>query len=135
MKAHFIRSIDGLIPVEEDAEKVLKRIGLGEVVQMDYKPARNYKFHKKFFAMIQHVFENQDKYDLLEDMLIEVKLQAGHYQEHVTTGGKITYQAKSISFDHMDELEFQEFYEKAIQGVIRAQLATPETINYISMNF
>ena len=135
MKAFFIRTVNGFIPAEEDAEKIYKRVGLGEYVQMDYKPARNYNFHKKFFSMVQHVFENQERYETLEDLLIEIKLKSGHYQEHLTTKGKIIYVPKSISFDNMDELKFQAFYDKAVQSIISGKLADEQTMNYVAMNF
>lgn len=135
MKAHFARTPTGFIPVEEDAEKILKKIGMGEIVELDYKHARNYGFHKKFFAMVQHVFENQETYATMQQVLDIIKIGAGHYDLLILPNGERNYVPRSISFDNMEELEFQEFYDKAVAAVVRAKLATDETINYIATNF
>lgn len=123
------------MPIEEDAEKVHKKIGIGEIVEFDYKLARNYRFHKKFMSMVRHVWENQDTYSTFEQVLDVVKIGAGHYELLILPNGDRNYVPKSIAFDNMEELEFDEFYEKAVQAIIRAKLATPETLNYIAMNF
>ena len=73
--------------------------------------------HRKFFALMEIGFQNQDKYDSLEAFRHEVTMRAGWYLEHHHVTGAISYQAKSISFTKMSELEFQELFHKCI-GVI-----------------
>ena len=55
----------------------------------------------------------------MEDLLTEIKLKTGHYTEHITTKGIVVYIPKSISFAKMDELQFQMFYSKVIDVVLR----------------
>lgn len=65
------------------------------------------------------VFNNQDKYDTIESMVTEIKLRVGHYEEHMTVKGTLIYVPKSISFDEMDQLEFDEFYSKAVNCCLK----------------
>ena len=70
-------------------------------------------------ALFQMVLDNQDKYHNMTDIMTEIKLQVGHYKEHVTTGGKIVFVPQSIAFDKMKELEFKEFMEKSINVILK----------------
>lgn len=104
-----------LIPLDlHDLEALRQVCGAGEIVSTDIKKARNLRFHRLFFALLQAVVANQERHSNVEDLLVELKLKVGHYQEHVTAKGEMVYVPKSISFDRMDELEFREFFRKAV---------------------
>ena len=79
---------------------------------------RNIGMHRKFFALMDLAFENQDKYTAFEAFRKEVVMRAGWYIEHHHITGKISYEAKSVSFTKMDELEFQELFYKCIDIII-----------------
>ena len=120
MKGYFRKSNGGfLTPDDQDTVELMQGVKSGEVLAVEFKRPRNYKFLKKFRALVQVVFDNQDKYSNKEDLVVELKLQVGHYEEHITLGGKITYQPKSISFAQMDELEFGVFYNKVVDVVLK----------------
>ena len=53
----------------------------------------------------------------VQDLHYEMKLQTGYYEEHKTLGGKVTIKVKSINFESMDQIAFEEFYEKCLQVV------------------
>jgi hypothetical protein len=46
-----------LIPATPEASEFLQRIKLGEWIHADFKRVRNYKFHKRFFKLLQLGFE------------------------------------------------------------------------------
>lgn len=120
MKGYFHKCEGGhLAPDDQDTIELMQGIKTGEVLWVEYKKPRNYKFLKKFRALVQLVFDNQDKYHNKEDLVVELKLQVGHYQEHITLGGRVTYQPKSISFANMDELEFGVFYNRVVDVVLK----------------
>ena len=120
MKGYFRKANGGfLTPDDQDTVELMQGVKSGEVLAVEFKRPRNYKFLKKFRALVQVVFDNQDKYSNKEDLVVELKLQVGHYEEHITLGGKITYQPKSISFAQMDELEFGVFYNKVVDVVLK----------------
>ena len=109
------KSADGkLIPSSEKSIKIFNKVKIGEEILIDYKAKRNLQFHKKGFALLNLVFQNQDIYTNLEDLRVEFRLKAGYYTEHITTKGKLIYIPKSMSFAEMDENEFEELYSKFI---------------------
>jgi len=119
MKIYLKKNLSKLEPADSEAEEVLKKWKQGDVLSCDIKKPRNYRFHKKAFALFNIVFENQDKYETMQDLLTEIKLRSGHYQEHITVKGVVVYIPKSISFVSMDEDEFNIFYNKAVNIVLK----------------
>lgn len=97
----------------EDTE-YLARLEPGECIEAETRKARNPGHHRKFFALLQSAFVGQSRYKRLEDLLIEMKLRAGWYEEHITADGKLVYVPKSISWAQMDQQEFDRFYAEAI---------------------
>ncbi len=114
MEVFLLKTPIGLKAYSDIDADALKKIKIGEVVKAEITKPRNVKFHRKFMALMQLVFENQTQYAVFEDLLIEVKLKTGHYTEHITTNGVLIYVPKSISFASMDEYEFNDFYTKAL---------------------
>jgi len=114
----------------EDVEK-LSKWSFGEILRAKVNKPRNARFHRKFFALLNVCFENQDKYDVFEDLRMEIQLKCGFYKEHVTTKGQIIYTPKSIAFANMDEIEFSTLYDKAIDIIIKhfCKGSTPEELN------
>lgn len=129
-------------------EQRCERFHDGHWYKVDAKNARNPDHHRKGFALINLIFENQERFKSVEDLLVELKIRAGWYTEHIRTpppnnaityvervadriggriGGKlakaarllreqsaIVYVPKSISFEAMDQTEFEVFYERLI---------------------
>ena len=115
MKLTFLKSVGGvLLPSDDECIEAMNKIKNGTEIMIEYKQKRNVKFHRKAFALLNLVLKNQDKYSNINDLLVEFKLKSGHYEEHITTKGKIIYIPKSIAFSEMDELEFNELYSKFI---------------------
>ncbi|OJX83343.1 MAG: hypothetical protein BGP01_03315 [Paludibacter sp. 47-17] len=103
----------------DDDYDAKKRLKFDEVYRVDIVKARNIDFHRKYFALInigwEYLNEEQTKffkYDR-EGFRKCVQIAAGYYT--------LTYSIKrkewveesvSISFEKMDELEFQDLYNK-----------------------
>jgi len=86
---------------------------------VEIKRPRNAKFHRKFFAFLNLVFSNQDKYDNIDDLRWELLLRCGYYHAHATLNGEMLYFPKSIAFDKMDEVEFEALYKKITDVVFK----------------
>jgi len=119
MKIYLKKNLSKLEPADDESSEVLRKWKQGDILSCEIKKPRNYEFHKKAFALFNLVFENQDKYDTVQDVLTEIKLRSGHYQEHITVKGVVIYVPKSISFVSMDEAEFNIFYNKAVNIVLK----------------
>ena len=108
-----------LIPSSTDSVEEWEKLRQGYEYKVEVKRARNPQFHRKAMALLQQVFDNQDKYENFEDLLVEFKLRTGWYKEHLTTKGNVIYVPKSIAFANMDEDTFAKFYSRAIDVAIK----------------
>lgn len=113
MKFHLIKTLNGFkFAYDSDLEKG-KKVKVGDIVECEIKQPRNYNFHKKFFALIELVFQNQEITDDKEDLRAYLIMKAGFYKTVQTKEG-VMYLPKSISFANMDEIEFHELYGKLL---------------------
>jgi hypothetical protein len=134
----------------EDAEKIAGLAAETPIKAVLSLP-RNVRFHRKFFALLNMVMDNMPD-DLVlttpdgqalqvrtvDDLLWHIKMQAGHYEQRVTLGGRVTYEAKSISFAAMDEGQFNQFYDDAIKIICKyflPHVTAEEIADQIMMDF
>lgn len=131
MKVFLTKTKSGVLaPAHDDDREKLKRWSAGDLLQCTVTMPRNAAFHRKYFAMLQMVFDNlpETKWRIgsniveirtVEELLWHVKFQVGHYEQKMTLGGKIVYKPKSISFAAMDDEAFHEFYQKSLDAICR----------------
>lgn len=113
MKIYLKRKGDTLIPLSEADHDNLKRIRDGEIILVDYKKPRNPLFHNKFMSLVRLVYNNSDQYESVESLLNVFKVELGYYDTMWWRSMEIRI-PRSISFASMDELEFEDFYDKAV---------------------
>ena len=106
-----------LRPCDEVGERALKQIGQGTVVTCSVKQPRNVQHHRLFFALVSKVFENQEYFKSVEQLVAALKIAIGHVDVIQTKRGTFTI-PKSISFAKMDQAQFSEFYERAVDFVV-----------------
>lgn len=96
----------------------LHKLEAGECIECDTQKARNPAHHAKFFALFDQAWRSQNKYPHTSAgkaaLMIELKLKAGWYDEHVTASGQLVYVPRSISWARMGQDEFDVFYNEAI---------------------
>lgn len=109
----------------DDEEKIRRHWKPGELAILEVRKPRNGKFHRKYFALINFLFEywepaikehrgmtvqkNLDKFR--EDLTIA----AGFHETYVNAiTGELRLKAKSIAFANMDENEFEKLYSAVI---------------------
>jgi hypothetical protein len=114
---YVVRTIGGLKGADERTEEAIKRYGLGEIIRIKMYSGRNIRHHRLFFALLQLVFKNQEKYLSLEGLRFAVTIQAGYVEEIKLSGDKVTLKPKSINFTSMNQNEFAEFYAAALAAV------------------
>ena len=108
-----------IIPLHDSDYDVFKKCKRDTVLQFEVKQKRNYQFHKKFFALIEMVYNNQDVYTSSERLREDLTIESGYYEEHITFDGEIKLTAKSISFAKMDDIEFSQLYSDFCNTIIR----------------
>lgn len=122
-------SNEALIPFDEAAAEFIRKCKTGELLHSDYKRVRNYRFHKKYFALIKFAFDQWEPGDNLEykGMPVQknlnrfrkdVAILSGFFETTVNIKGEVRLEAKSISFAQMDEFEFEHLYQATITVIL-----------------
>lgn len=113
---YFAKAGDRLVPADEDAALALHPVGQGEIVGLRLSKARNPAFHRKYRALVRHVYQScGGQWRSPEDLHVELKIRCGHYTEHLTARGELVYVPDSTAFDRMDETVFARFYDDVIR--------------------
>jgi hypothetical protein len=135
VKPHRLFHLNGseakvLLPAYEADEEVFDSLKSDNMYKCDIRRARNPQHHRKGFALIKLIFDSQERYRTIEDLLVELKLMTGWYREHIRPNGELIYVPKSISFADMDQIEFEAFYELLIDIAIQ-QFGLKEAVEFI----
>lgn len=118
MKIALVRTLSGFKTAYESDFELAKKIKIGEVYEYEYKKPRNYRFLKKFFALVNMVFENQEQYTNVEHLRKDLIIESGNYDLRYDLHGVEIREAKSISFASMSETEFSELYNSVVDVVV-----------------
>ena len=120
MKITLVKQLNGQFKLAYDSDfEQAKKIKVGEFYEFSYSKPRNYLFHKKFFALVELVYQNQEAYSNKDDLREDLTIDAGFYRVTTNLQGNEVKKAQSISFAQMDEIEFNEFYNRFIDAVVR----------------
>ena len=129
MEITLIKTLNGsLKPAHNSDYDNLKKIPLNEPLVFSWSKPRNYEFHKKFFGLLKLAFDNQELFDIMDDMREELIIEAGFFRLTYDINGVEKKKAKSISFALMDEVEFNELYSCLINVIVKWLGITKEDI-------
>jgi len=118
----FTAQIDAqnrIIPLFDSDYEALKKCKKGTELSFEVKQKRNIQFHRKFFALINMVYDNQEVFNNIDHLRKELTIASGFYDTYTNFEGQERKEAKSISFSKMDDIEFSELYSKFCDTVIR----------------
>ncbi len=126
MKINLLRKDFALCPAtDEDMEKMLK-IKKGVPFEANVRQVRNYPFLKKFFALINTSWEFLDErqqeffHGSKDGFRHTLTMAAGYYDTvYSITNNQWVQIPKSISFDKMEEPEFDKLYEGVVDVIFR----------------
>jgi len=109
-----------IIPLTDFDYDIFKKIKKNKEISIEIKQERNAKFHRKFFVLLNLVFENQDKTNNIDDLREDLTIASGYYREKLNTiTGEVEIKPKSISFSQMDNAEFEVFYNSFLDTINR----------------
>lgn len=127
MRLFLIKTEGGdLIPDSNADAAYISKLKPGEALECDTRKVRNPGHHRLFFALFNTAFESQDRYKNKRDMMTDLKIRAGWYDEHVTTGGEVVYVPKSLSWARMGQDEFEAYFDQAV--IALAEMCSSEEI-------
>lgn len=109
----------GLVPNYDSDFDEKKKLKIGVTYKVKVTKARNYDFHKKYFALINCAWEYQNEgvqnhfknnVDLFRKT---VEIAAGHCDQvySISLSDWVDI-PKSISFEKLDQIGFQELYDR-----------------------
>lgn len=122
----YLRKMPGgtLVPEDDDAVEWLQGVKAGSVISAEVAKPRNYRFLKKYMALLRLAFEAwEPALGDFKGMPVvknfhrfrkDIAIATGFYELTVNLRGETRAEAKSISFAHMSEEEFNKLYQQTI---------------------
>lgn len=118
----------GLIPMYDSDLDEKHRLRIGDNVLCTIKRPRNYEFHKKYWALLRltvanlpHLIQQQMQIFTEEDLLDCLKIDLGLFTTR-WHGGRQIIKTGSISFAKMDNTEFEKFFSRSVDAILRIYL-------------
>lgn len=116
MKLNLQNTARGLVPCYDDDFESKKKLKIGEIYTVEIRLARNYEFHKKYFALIncawEYLTEKQQEFiKSREGFRKTLQIAAGWSETYYSISRKEWLEeSKSISFEAMSGDEFETLY-------------------------
>ena len=127
MMIHMRKTDKGLTPLYNSGYDSYQKLKIGWEGEVTFKQPRNISFHRKYFALINMAFENQEKFNNVIHYRKYLTCKAGFYTAYETDKGTFI-EADSISFASMDEIQFAELYSKMLDVIIKELGITGEEV-------
>lgn len=120
MELTLIKQLDNSFKLAYDSDyEKAKKIKAGEERKYKCTKPRNIKFHRKSFALLNMVYQNQEHYNNIDDLRTDLTIASGFYTKRISIHGEEIIEAKSISFASMQEHEFEKYYNAMIDSIVK----------------
>ena len=118
-----------LLPATDADKHKFAKVAQGEIVQVEFDKKRNTQFHRKFFALLNIGFENQDVFDSFEIYREYILIAIGFCVVFIAPNGQPNYKAKSISYENLpDNNDFEKVYNDAVSYIANQLSLTNEEL-------
>ena len=104
----------GLVPLGKHAEQTIRKLKPGKPILCEAKSTRNPAHHRKFFAVLRKVFEQQEQFPTEDALRMATLIKLGKFTVHTGFDGLPFPEPKSMAYASMARDEFEEFYDAAI---------------------
>ena len=143
MKLNLLNTPHGLVPLTDEDYDEKRKLQIGTIYSAEIRIPRNYKFHKKFFALLNAAWaylpeRTQNGFRSIDGFRQYLTVAAGYYTTYYSPKQKEFVEIpKSISFGSMSEDEFQELYEGIYRVIFRiiGKYVSEEEFNRNLANF
>jgi len=120
-ECRYITMAGGLLrPYDEESAAATAKWGVGAMISGIFKKPRNPRFHAKFFALLNTLYDQWEPQETeykgvlaqksFENFRKELIILAGYYDVVSSLKGETRVEAKSVSFGSMEEAEFEKLY-------------------------
>ena len=118
MKIAMLKTGGVLVADNQQAVDVLSKIKEGRLVMADVRQSRNIQNHKRFFAFLNTVFNQQEHFQTVEQLRFWLISKAGYVDKFSAPNGHLMYQPQSMDFSSMDEIKFLMVFNDCIDVVV-----------------
>ena len=120
MELYLVKTLGGAFKPSHNSDyEKFKKLKINHLYQCKVTQPRNVKFHRKYFALINLVYQNQERYDNSDDLRHDLTIASGYFRLSVDLKGNEVKKAKSISFAKMTEYEFGELYSATLDAIVK----------------
>ena len=114
------RTLNGWAPADDAAREVARKFTVGQTYRAEIVRPRDLRTLKLWWVLCQMIADNTDTFKSKEQVSDYLKIRAGHATVIVAKStGEMYSVPDSISFDAMDQTEFQELWKRAIDVVLQ----------------
>lgn len=110
----FRRTITGLVPEDDDAATLIRKVPVGTVLRVEWHRPRNVGHMRKFMKLVDTVYHNQSRYRSKDAMLFALKIWLGHCETVETRNGPMAMPL-SISFHKLDQDGFDDLWNRCVR--------------------
>ena len=111
-RLYLRKTLTGFDCADEASREAWTKFKRGEVYRADVVKPRSYRSHKLCMALLTLTYANQDRYTDFNMFRKAVALEAGHVNQIIRLSGEIVLEAGSLSYDALDEVQFQDVFRK-----------------------
>lgn len=119
--------LTGLTPADDRGYRRFKAklgtMNIGDTISFEYRVPRSPKFHRRHFAILGLIFDNQERFASPTQFRKWTEVGAGHFELVPAKDGTLYPLPLSIDYDSLDDSEFYEVHTHVIQ-FLRSQHAT-----------
>lgn len=99
----------GLIPTDDDGQRVINRLANGECVEVEITRPRSLAMHRRYFGICRQIGMNQDPTRTEDSIDNELRILAGHYDVMYIAGHEVRV-PKRIAFAKLTHDEWMELW-------------------------
>lgn len=99
-------------------EEAMSEFPEGKDLSITISRTRSSKQHRFFWAFLNKICENHETYKRAEQLLLWLKIRLGYVEQVHFHDDQIWWVPQSISFNGMDQNEFQKFFNAALDIVV-----------------
>jgi hypothetical protein len=117
-RLHLKRTIGGFSFADDMSVETAKKFKVGETYTAEVKKPRSLKTLGRYWVLCQLILDNTEQFRSKEQVSDYLKIRVGHSTSIVSKStGEIFHVANSIDFDHLDETQFQDFWQRVCDVV------------------
>ena len=117
MHLWFAKRGNTLIPAgDEEAEAFLKKLQLGECVELEVRRPRSVAWNRMYWGICRVIGENQDPPRDEASIDAELRIRAGHFDVLLFDGLEVRV-PKRLAFSEMDADAWEHYWQRAEQVI------------------